>query len=555
MLSGTNFCVRCGKKNEEDSKGIKVLEEKMNNAGNKSIFARFKYNRGNIADKKLLEKRKMTEEKEKERKLEKRMQCDEFYKYHSEYNGIGAYEGRIYYINRAVDEEFYLCTSNENGYDIRILSKIEKDYWDAEVHANATGIYLYSRGDGDHLFVLHLDFEGNKLKESREYYPGGCEAGYMSSNLCFCDNRVYFVYTHEENEVQDTQIRCMEIDQGKIYILYDKAAEIKRLFAFKEKLIFEAIYKKGDKQSNGWMVFDLLLGKVVECLSNPYCNPENIIRHPEIYDEESSQYNEQCNFDRNIVFFDFNRDIFWTQRVVEEKNDGEWPQYVTYREPRSLWGNRDKVIMELPVWKILEDHSQQEYFDGTNRYYASSYYCFESADVSGRTVEWSIGNGGHGECNKFRVIGNYLFLNVAGWYEEQYELTKEKFDPLRKSWFSDRLSQELVDEFTQEKNRNNVVLCNCNNELEVYDLYAEKEIGNTDIKYNICTFGSKFHIGFGVPVTISINGKTYDCKTHNSVKGRIDGMKKLYTDNDIIRGDILTAEFYAHDNLIILKKR
>ena len=65
------------------------------------------------------------------------------------------------------------------------------------------------------------------------------------------------------------------------------------------------------------------------------------------------------------------------------------------------------------------------------------------------------------------------------------------------------------------------------------DLVVEKEIRNTDVKYNICTFGSKFHIGFGVSVTIKINGKEYSAKSHKTAKGRIDGMKKLYFENGI----------------------
>lgn len=52
------------------------------------------------------------------------------------------------------------------------------------------------------------------------------------------------------------------------------------------------------------------------------------------------------------------------------------------------------------------------------------------------------------------------------------------------------------------------------------DLNVEKVIGNTDVKYNICTFGSKSHMGFGVQVTIEINGKTYECKNTQINKGK-----------------------------------
>lgn len=86
------------------------------------------------------------------------------------------------------------------------------------------------------------------------------------------------------------------------------------------------------------------------------------------------------------------------------------------------------------------------------------------------------------------------------------------------------------------------------------DLFTTKVIGQTDIKYNICTFGAKFHIGFGAQVTIEINGNSYTCKTHNSAKGRIDAMKKLYNENGIAIGDTLNAHYSAEKNIITLEK-
>ena len=97
------------------------------------------------------------------------------------------------------------------------------------------------------------------------------------------------------------------------------------------------------------------------------------------------------------------------------------------------------------------------------------------------------------------------------------------------------------------------VVCGTSNHCEMDDLYTTKTIGQTDIKYNICTFGAKFHIGFGVPVVININGKSYSCKMHNSVKGRIDGMKKIYDDNNIQLGDELKASYSAVDQVITLE--
>lgn len=85
------------------------------------------------------------------------------------------------------------------------------------------------------------------------------------------------------------------------------------------------------------------------------------------------------------------------------------------------------------------------------------------------------------------------------------------------------------------------------------DLQVTKTINNTDVQYKICTFGSKFHIGFGVPVTIEYNGHKYECKTHNSTKGRIDGLGQLYKDNNISVGDVLRASYSYEKSTITLK--
>lgn len=87
----------------------------------------------------------------------------------------------------------------------------------------------------------------------------------------------------------------------------------------------------------------------------------------------------------------------------------------------------------------------------------------------------------------------------------------------------------------------------------ISDLKTIKVIGQTDIKYNICTFGAKFHIGFGVQVVIQMGDNIYRCKTHNGVKGRIDGLKKFYSENNINLGDRLEAKYISKDNMIIIK--
>ena len=482
---------------------------------------------------------------------------------------VAAYDGKFYYTcESSYNGLQYLCISDQDGSHIKILAVAGDDYYWAYVHVNITGIYLYSTQDSDRLFITHYDFDGNKLSECREEYPGGYEDGYHVDNICFYDNKAYFVYSNKSDEVPKALIKCMDIDNDNVYSVYDKASSVSSLFALEDKLIFDAEYGNDEDDNpcaDGWMILDLITGET-ECLSNPYCNPENVIYDPEVYDRESPRYNEKCDFDRNIVFFDFSRDIFWTERDALEGNDSKYQKHVKYREPKSLWGDRDSVVPGLPVWRV-QPKIYGGYFDGTYLYYANSYYSFWSADMSGEIFEWS--ESGHGKCDDFNVIGGFLFLDIEAYGEEQYELTVEKSTPIRKSWFKNPLSQDVIDKFMSDKNETEQksfvaqtsvdVLSADETDVEIdqngqYDLYVEKKIGNTDIKYNICTFGAKFHIGFGRTVKITMNGKEYDCKTHNSAKGRIDGLKKLFAENEIKSGDVIRAEYYAGQNLIVLRK-
>ena len=91
-------------------------------------------------------------------------------------------------------------------------------------------------------------------------------------------------------------------------------------------------------------------------------------------------------------------------------------------------------------------------------------------------------------------------------------------------------------------------------EASEQDLCVVKTIGDTDVKYNICTLGAKFHVGFGVPVTVKINGRVYSAKSHKTAKGRIDGMKKLYSENGIVLGDKLKASYIAESREILFEK-
>ena len=84
------------------------------------------------------------------------------------------------------------------------------------------------------------------------------------------------------------------------------------------------------------------------------------------------------------------------------------------------------------------------------------------------------------------------------------------------------------------------------------DLETVKTLTATDVKYGILTFGAKFHVGFGVPVTVEVNGTEYSAKTHGSTKGRVDGVKRMLAEQGLREGDVVCACYDARAQVIRL---
>ena len=467
------------------------------------------------------------------------------------------YDNKFYYICNENYKKRYICVSNNDGTNIKIIAELT-DYFEG-LYVNITGIYaaaIKDYGPGQ-VKIVHYNFDGQLLSECVKKYPSDYEGERYIDNLCFYDTNAYYAYSNQTKRGRKTKIICMDVDNHQVYTVYEKASEIKRLFALKDKLIFHAYYEKETHEvpyHDGWMILDLET-REIECLSNL----------------------------EEIVSFDFNRNIFWTEREALEGKDSKHLEEVRYREPRNLWGDRKTVIPDLPVWRIKDTYysypsNRREYFDGIHRYYSDYYYTFTSTDKYGNIYIWK--DAGHGLCNEFKVLGESLFLNISSEEEEQYRLSFEKKEAIRKSWFDNNLDQKVLDAFYAKTHNEDLTENETVTETTFFkdstvsdenqdgredkrvedsqalsDLSVEKVIGKTDIKYNICTFGAKFHIGFGRVVTIQINGKTYEGKTHNSVKGRIDGMKKLFVENDIKLGDHIVAKYYENENYVLLIKK
>lgn len=81
-----------------------------------------------------------------------------------------------------------------------------------------------------------------------------------------------------------------------------------------------------------------------------------------------------------------------------------------------------------------------------------------------------------------------------------------------------------------------------------------KVLTSTDVKYGILTFGKKLaDVPAGAPCTLYYNGRTYSCKAHNTTRGRIDGLRRLYIDNpELQEGARVTATYDDDEGEITL---
>lgn len=385
----------------------------------------------------------------------------EYYNKNIDFN-IYEYMGRVYYIKYSNGKN-YVCSSDTDGNDVKIVSKIYKDNSFECIFVNNTGIFLYTHHECG-LCIQHIGFDKQLKGEYKEWTENFNIKEYMHTCVYIYGNKVYFSYILEdkEQEYKICQIEFIDIDNGICKVIYDKASDIKRLLATENKVIFLATYANegynctdeyGDRYidedgKTGWMILDTTSNDI-ECISNPYCNMENVIISPDVYNTESNLYNDKCNFDRNIIFFDLNRNVFWNRYIKKSgidsfhlKDDEE------YWVPHDLWGDRDDIAKGMPIWKMntmSKDHSR-EYFDGLYHFFSDSYSEFESSDKYGKVFNWTEGNL-HGECEKFKVFGDYLYLDTEAFNEHQYCLGEGILMPRRRSWFMDDLPEDLIMEF------------------------------------------------------------------------------------------------------------
>lgn len=443
---------------------------------------------------------------------------------------------RLYYLCQNA-----LCVSGLDGSGARILCEnLESD----NLTVSSAGVFLYSAqwaDDRDLLLVQHLGLDGRRIGE---YSLDADE--YTCGRLYVVDDNLYY----DVGKNGKRQLRVYNTTTRTGRILYDRAAEITRLFANERFLVFQARYENGELDGMGWMLCELATGRVT-CLDCAL-SPEQVLDCPDCYDEDSIFYEEDPT-SRRIIAFDMAREILWTERHVPEAGGTS-----LYWEPRPLDAEvKDwhKLVPGVPIWRLDREawrdaSGGQIYFDGDRLFAAPIYHKFYGGARTGEICHWDMSHG-HGACEYFLVVGDLLLLDVDAYGEKVYRACPEPSAPIGESW---RNTLPPKPEVRPVSPSGPVTISRFtgSQEPQTWDLEAEKALTATNLNYGILTMGSRFHIGFGVPVTVFLDDGIYSGKTHSTAKGRVDGLKQLFTDSALALGDVLRARYVASEGAIYL---
>lgn len=468
----------------------------------------------------------------------------EFYRYKDIMPMAAAILGsRLYYLCSGGE----LCVSHVDGSCARLLGQVplREDAW--RIAVSSVGIFLHAntRVSGEQvLLIKQFSLDGREAAE--HCLPMGSDSADI---LDIVDHIIYFCMDQGPFK---SSLYAYDTSARTCRVLYSRASNIGDLYANREYLVFRAQYSAGDTSKLGWMLYQLSTGQI-RCLDNSL-SPENLLDHPEFYDRSSPAYVEE-SFTRDIVFFDLGRDIVWTERSAQEPGGK-----VRYWEPRPLTGDWGQLMPDMPIWRLDDNawsgvNSGQRYFDGDRLFVAPSYRHFYGCTRTGEIHHWDM-SGSSGDCDHFLVAGDLLLLDVDAHGEKLYRADPKPSAPLRDGWLSVVPAAERPAERQQQvppapKPQGGRISGGAASLLE---LEVEKSLTATNINYGILTLGSKFHIGFGIPVSVVFNGSCYSGKTHSTSKGRVDGLRQLFSDHVLAQGDVLRARYDPLEAAIYLTR-
>ena len=437
---------------------------------------------------------------------------------------VAFYEQKLYYIAGCDD----VCVSELAGWNEKVLFQAINAS-ECALTVNCLGIFVYAVifiNNCDVLWIREFDLDGRKVQE-HTVEAAGCDV----SSVYNVD--AYFYYTSKQNG--KTRLCVYDVTNRTAEVLYSRADHIYSICALIHCVIFKAGYDhpKGCLEEKGWMLYDRNTGQV-RCLDCTL-SPEYALDHPEYFDWNSLSYVEDVTRWK-FVFFDMERSIVWVERPALDAEDKGF-----YWEAHEFLKPGLPLVPDLPIWRInrerLEElNSGRMYFDGDRLFLAPNPNSFYSCDRMGQIYKWQLNNDGHGHCDQFLVFEDYLFLDSDSRGEMLYEASADPShpDPLRESWLHE--SPGLP------------------GGASAIGVCLQKTLTASDIKYGILTFGSKLDLDSGAPITVVFGEQRYSAKVSRSNKGRVDGVKRLFTDFGLEEGDALQVNYVEADGAIYLER-
>ncbi|MCR4791877.1 MAG: hypothetical protein K5871_03950 [Lachnospiraceae bacterium] len=316
-----------------------------------------------------------------------------------------AKRGELFYFTVVHDNKIYICRSNEIGDKGKVIAEgyrtsFPKEYVQPEngyLAVNSKGImYAYlccfdgaPKDFKPQLYVGHLNHKGELISEMVLDIISTFDGEYHHpeiSNFYVCDEQLYYA-------VQNKIIVRVDMNKKNVATVFEASGTISGLFSVNGDRIIVC-------DDDGWKV----------------------------HDQSNNLTDLICSEKNKILFVNAAMGIAWAEGArknvdIVTMNIDDSPASHSNEEavlamPVYLWGKLKKkkaigVFAKDYFVFPLKEMSGNIYFDGEYLFRSNDHDSFFQLSNFGSTIyEWSGLNGGHGNCDKYFVKGQCVFVDI-----------------------------------------------------------------------------------------------------------------------------------------------
>lgn len=323
---------------------------------------------------------------------------------HYAYSRVGYdWTERISYYNKEIYsiKDDKVTISNENGDLIQSFPIAETPKAN-KIFVNARGVFVFNHYIYDKVGVIaHYSLNGNLLNT----LP--LKGELMNSGYAYGDF-IWMIQEEEETFVTSLLSYDFHAMTYKIYPMpWKKGLHIDAVYGTREKAILHLSFEGKNHNDGGWYLFDLK-ANTISCLSDSELLPEWVVSAPKRYEDAEEKLSYQRTSKQDIRFFDLLQDVMW---VAHNDGDKDYLKAYNIAPPGKAIACED----EAPWY--LSRFTNPHYFDGKVMYHAPDYYHFGSFSQDGTYTELKTPATGHGRCQHFLVLGDYVYIDTDAQYE------------------------------------------------------------------------------------------------------------------------------------------